>query len=329
LQNDRFVKRQQFRQFNASLKEPRLRTDAAALQEKMVQANNNLHAVQDGTDGKLDAQGYRQLSKLHRVQAASGVASTSLFEIDDFGLRWAKKHKLPLLDDQANKKAKKRRINEEEDEQAEGKAAAWTALGTSLASQFNQAPTLTFMLGAFNPASEEDLARQKEALAMSSRLKLESRRLAAAPKATTKIRTDGASSAAAQNEDDRVEAIVKSIYRQLRERCKRSQGERVGLFEFALNSRSFGESVENLFHISFLIKVMLKIYAPNANRSIKERKVLLIEGNEQDMHELQLPIKKKTNLNDVTDQVPELVSLVSILNANGLAHFECQQEQVV
>ncbi len=54
--------------------------------------------------------------------------------------------------------------------------------------------------------------------------------------------------------DERTDFLVHSIEQQLLREYKKNGRKPVGLFQFALHPASFGRSVENIFHIGFLVK---------------------------------------------------------------------------
>ncbi len=80
---------------------------------------------------------------------------------------------------------------------------------------------------------------------------------------------------ASRPEDDRVELLVKSIFRQLESDCSASRTGRVGYFDFVLDPSDFGRSVENMFHLSFLIKARKVLLSENATTGLLELETLV------------------------------------------------------
>merc|ERR1712059_82472 len=85
----------------------------------------------------------------------------------------------------------------------------------------------------------------------------------------------------------RTEELVRLVFRCLVTKFQESSGRPVSFFRFVLDPRSFSASVENLFHVSFLVKegkvkialdpkVGLPVISP-----IKKREEQQLEGSNQ------------------------------------------------
>ncbi len=104
-------------------------------------------------------------------------------------------------------------------------------------------PALSYMLGAIETEEQKGKVQRQ-------RQPAEPKNLIKNMKAPTRV-TEQSNS---RSEEDRVEVIVNSIHKQLQAECRKSKSGRVGYFDFALDPSNFGQSVENMFHISFLVK---------------------------------------------------------------------------
>merc|ERR1719447_1954140 len=92
--------------------------------------------------------------------------------------------------------------------------------GEQIARKFNRAPTLTFISEAINTEAPDSKPKEKK---------------------TKRV----------QNERDK---IVNSTRKILENIYKQGGKKPVGYFEFVIDPESFGNTVENMFHVSFLVK---------------------------------------------------------------------------
>lgn len=72
---------------------------------------------------------------------------------------------------------------------------------------------------------------------------------------------------------DSVDFLINETLEQFQKYCKRNRVQKLGFYEFVINPMSFGLTVENIFHVSFLIQ--------------QKKLFMLKKGN--DKHELHLP----------------------------------------
>jgi len=115
------------------------------------------------------------------------------------------------------------------------------SLGEKLSLKFRRTPTMTFVLGAIDtepPESADRPAKQKK-------MKTEYRE---------KVATKTVIHEKSQANEQKTDKLVNST-RKLLELAYRQNGKKpVSYFEFVIDPESFGNTVENMFHVSFLVK---------------------------------------------------------------------------
>ena len=116
----------------------------------------------------------------------------------------------------------------------------WVMLGQQAKSMFRRSPPLTALYGALatNPvqvAAKEKSTRQTTKV---SELK------------ETQVDTLGLT----ETETNITDRIVQKVFRVLVEKFKENGKKPINFFAFVLDPSSFGASIENMFHVSFLIK---------------------------------------------------------------------------
>jgi len=114
------------------------------------------------------------------------------------------------------------------------------SLGERLSSKFRRTPTMTFVLGAIDtepPESADRPAKQKK--------KTEYRE---------KVATKTVIHEKSQANEQKTDRLVNST-RKILESAYRQNGKKpVSYFDFVIDPDSFGNTVENMFHVSFLVK---------------------------------------------------------------------------
>ncbi|KAG1674750.1 Non-structural maintenance of chromosomes element 4 A [Nymphon striatum] len=114
----------------------------------------------------------------------------------------------------------------------------WEKLGKTCAPLFNKSPTLDFMLGTF---SMESIPKPTKA-----------------PLRRKRHENDNCEETSPDNvEDGQVESTTEEVERVLsvlHHVYKRNDAQPLCYFEFVVNPHSFGYTIENMFHVSFLVK---------------------------------------------------------------------------
>merc|ERR1712113_704313 len=119
------------------------------------------------------------------------------------------------------------------------------AIGKSFSHVFRKPVGLTFMCGAV-PYGEQYETTEQNVVKRSRK---------------SGVNEDGLATQAIENMENipetgasKTEQLVKSIYRQLRHNVEANDGQPINYFKFILDPTSFSNSVENMFHFSFLVK---------------------------------------------------------------------------
>lgn len=114
------------------------------------------------------------------------------------------------------------------------------SLGEKLSSNFRRTPTFTFVLGAIDTEAGEN----KPSKAREPKV---NRNRAMAPTKTAIVEKS-------QANEQKTDRLVNST-RKVLESCYKQNGRKpVNYFEFVIDPESFGNTVENMFHVSFLVK---------------------------------------------------------------------------
>ena len=115
-------------------------------------------------------------------------------------------------------------------------------LGEKFRNNFKRAPVFTFVLGAIDTeAGEEKTRRQRER-------KVGRERTQAAPTKTAIVERSQAA------DGQRTAKLVDSTMKILEKEYKNNRKKPVNYFKFVIDPESFGRTVENMFHVSFLVK---------------------------------------------------------------------------
>jgi hypothetical protein len=156
-----------------------------------------------------------------------------------------------------------------DDEGEDGDALAWDVLGEQVCFPCNRRPPVpAFLLG---PLSVEKRVRNTQRsgrqrrdpqVAVTKPQEIRASDLAQNENSSItkvcqeiklhldQIIQDGVAGVDAEGSDDMTDAESRAVFK----RNKLSTNYEVSLFEYAINPKSFGQTVENLFHISFLVK---------------------------------------------------------------------------
>ena len=110
---------------------------------------------------------------------------------------------------------------------------------------FRRVPSLTFMFGALSaipPPPKEEKSRERKARQ--------------ATKVSDLKETQAMTLQETETSDNLTDKIVEKIYKELVLKWKENGKMPINYFQFVLHPEDFGKSVENMFHVSFLIKEM-------------------------------------------------------------------------
>jgi len=118
----------------------------------------------------------------------------------------------------------------------------WLQLGQQAKSLFRRSPGLTFMFGALPSEPQPRLEKTREVKARQ------------ATKFSELRETEAEALQETETTDNMTDRIVQKILRRLVERFRENGRKPINYFQFVLHPTDFGASVENMFHVSFLIK---------------------------------------------------------------------------
>lgn len=190
---------------------------------QFLQNNEELYDKVDAPqEAVMDAVVVKQLSKLCKKQAENMSTNINEFKADEF----ATILKIKMMNDDRPLSAKK-----------------WIKFGQTIKPYFQRSPTLSYMFGALDvvaPPSKERKQRETKARQATKVKELKETQSA--------VVTDTQTSAS------QTDVIVTHVLRSLVRKFKENQQQPINYFKFVINPKCFGTSVENMFHVSFLVK---------------------------------------------------------------------------
>ena len=188
----------------------------------MEQADDLFHKVDSTKEMMIDSKIMLTITSIARIQALQMSANLVNFRPEDFAMNLKKKMGL--------------------DSDSRVTARSLVRLGRKLKPQVHRSPALTFMHGALatsDPGPKEVKERRKPKPNLSSALR----------ETVTVTRTAGREDSSTTTEE-LVVAALRSLVRAFRD----NGDQPVDYFLFVLHPTSFAASVENMFHVSFLVK---------------------------------------------------------------------------
>lgn len=190
---------------------------------QFLQNNEELYdKVNAPQEAVMDAVVVKQLSKLCKKQAENMSTNINEFKSDEFATIF----KIKMMNDDRPLSAKK-----------------WIKFGKNIKPYFQRSPTLSYMFGALDVVAPPPKERkQRETKARQATKVKELKETQAA------VVTDTQTSA------NQTDVIVTHVFRSLVRKFKENQQQPINYFKFVINPKCFGTSVENMFHVSFLVK---------------------------------------------------------------------------
>lgn len=119
-------------------------------------------------------------------------------------------------------------------------ARKWCALGQGARPLFARVPTLSYLYGSVDESAVDEKEKKQRRQYVRSRDPLV---------ATQATQVQSSESSTSQTEQ-LVQSTFKALVREFKQRGKRP----IGYFDFIIDPLSFGATVENMFHVSFLVK---------------------------------------------------------------------------
>eukprot|EP00092_Neocalanus_flemingeri_P035335 GFUD01038445.1.p1 GENE.GFUD01038445.1~~GFUD01038445.1.p1 ORF type:complete len:321 (+),score=123.61 GFUD01038445.1:42-965(+) len=119
----------------------------------------------------------------------------------------------------------------------------WVMLGQQAKLLFKRSPFLTCMYGALD--TTQPPPKEKKAKDPKSRQ---------ATKVADLVETTATVLAEAETSENQTEQMVTHVFRCLVNRFRETERKPINFFKFVLDPNCFGTSIENMFHVSFLVK---------------------------------------------------------------------------
>ncbi|KIW18646.1 hypothetical protein PV08_02935 [Exophiala spinifera] len=262
-----------------------LRPDSKGLEETLREANELYKSVKQTSEATIDSRllvetadlSYRKINSLTLGDGSAGI------DVDDFITKCIGFMKggdepadnIPEEHPSSENQRRRRRHAEaeEENEDDEGDTMNWEYLGRNACFLYNARPCLTgFLLG---PLSVQKKARQQtqrkarearsQATQVSRPIELNEEDLEKQESASlTTVCTEIArllydhlargDEAVNRDCEELGEDLTKDQIQEILSRHRMADNGCVSLFDFCVNPKSFGQTVENLFYVSFLVK---------------------------------------------------------------------------
>lgn len=171
----------------------------------------------------MDARVIKQLSRLCRTQAEQMSSNINQFQQQEF----AEKLVSNMTGGEGGVVSRKK----------------WILLGRQVKGMFRRSPPLTYMYGALDtipPPPKEKPAKEPRARQ--------------ATRVADLVATQDTVLAEAEKSENQTEQMVTHVFKCLIACWKEAQKKPINFFKFVIDPDSFGSSIENLFHVSFLVK---------------------------------------------------------------------------
>jgi len=188
-----------------------------------LQNNDELFKDVDAPqEAVMDAVVIKNLSRLCRQQAEQMSTNINVFKPEEYSLRL------------------KTSMNVEKDTLCRRK---WLMLGNQVKSMFRKSPTFTYMFGALDSVPPEPKEKKQK--------ETKSRQ---ATKVADLKETQAAEQKETESSANVTDQIVTHVFKCLVRKFKENNRMPINYFKFVINPNCFGSSIENMFHVSFLIK---------------------------------------------------------------------------
>jgi len=190
------------------------------LREYMVANEQLFEQVAAPQEAVLDARVLKQLSRLCRTQAEQMSANITQFNQQEFAEK--------LMANMGGGGISGRK---------------WVLLGTQVKTMFKRSPCLTYLYGALDTTPPPPKARKEREV-----------RATQATRVKDLVATKDTIMQEAEASDNQTEQLVKHVFKCLVAAWKQGGKAPVNFFRFVIDPESFGATIENLFHVSFLVK---------------------------------------------------------------------------
>jgi len=198
--------------------------DSEDIASIIKEANDVLRDVKGTQEAMEDAKMFKLLCQTVREMSEDTNTNEKKFHLDEFAM---------LLGNRMN-------ARREEGGQVHVTRRQLVTFGEQISRKFNRAPTLTFISEAINTEAPDSKPKEKK----TKRVQNE----------RDKIVTKTVIHEKNQVTEQKTDRLVNSTRKILENIYKQGGKKPVGYFEFVIDPESFGNTVENMFHVSFLVK---------------------------------------------------------------------------
>jgi len=208
------------------------------LSEILKEAQETTKDVRNPQEAHKDNKMFSQVAKAVRMACEGTPDTERKFMPSEFAMKMGKKLNAPEAP--ANESGFR------------FKKAQMVALGQKYAHCFRRAPTMKFVLGTLDPDIQNDEKKEKKKATARPRDKIA---------AATKTAIVGK----AQATEAKTDRFVKTTKKCLDAEYKQNRKQPICYFRFVIDPDSFGKTVENMFHVSFLVKQRSVLLAVGKN----------------------------------------------------------------
>jgi len=189
--------------------------------KEYMEANEALYQqVSAPQEAVLDARVLKQISRLCRTQAEQMSANITQFNQQEFAEK--------LMANMGGGGISRRK---------------WILLGTQVKTMFKRSPCLTYLYGALDTTPPPPKERKERDV-----------RATQATRVKDLVATKDTIMQEAEASDNQTEQLVQHVFKCLASVWKQGGKVPVNFFRFVIDPESFGATIENLFHVSFLVK---------------------------------------------------------------------------
>lgn len=200
-------------------------TAAQQLHRQMERAEGLIAEVESTQECVMDVMLFRDFAELCRTQAENiNRRDEFQFNVPEFVAKLAAS---PVLNTTVSDQGV-----------MQGGSANWLAWGRFIRPYFRPAPALRYLNGAL-PAGYTPMPGDKK------RERAAKNKPGTATRVTLKVNAGRA---------DGVDALVDRVWKTLKRERRRRNAPFIDLFAFVLDPESFGRTIENIFHVTFLVK---------------------------------------------------------------------------
>jgi non-structural maintenance of chromosomes element 4 len=258
-----------------------LQPNSMGLVETLHEADNLFKGVVQTSDATIDSRMLVTTADLSykKIRAMTQGDSSVGIDVDDFISRCVRYMKDGDIEEGHNTQSQRRRRRQAEDDDEDGDTGEpmnWRHLGRNLCFLHNSRPCLTgFLLGPLSvqkKVRQQTQRRAKEVRAETQALRpveltaedLDKNEQASLTEICTKISAlldetidkglDAFNAAYDALPDEELNTITRPQVRAMMRQFGVNDATCVPLFDFCVNPKSFGQTVENFFYVSFLIK---------------------------------------------------------------------------